>query len=139
MRVLKSHESFDIVEKSSGRCGARTMQNPPARTYVAVPHLHFAQEESRLTPLPANPNDPLAAVHNLCSPVLKWAALTQVIQRGAAARRSQPCPFCGEDPLLAAPFAGRFIVGCENDACAANPQVSAQSLHDAWTRWNKRP
>jgi hypothetical protein len=65
--------------------------------------------------------------------------MLQVIQRGAAARRSLPCPFCGEYPPLAAQIAGRFIVGCENDDCAANPQVSAQSLCDAWTRWNNRP
>jgi hypothetical protein len=65
--------------------------------------------------------------------------MLQVIQRGAVARRSLPCPFCGEDPPLAAQIAGRFIVGCENEDCAANPQVSAQSLSDAWTRWNNRP
>ena len=64
--------------------------------------------------------------------------MLQVIQQGARARRSLPCPFCGEGPPLAAHIAGRFIVGCENDDCAANPQVSAPSLHDAWARWNKR-
>ena len=63
----------------------------------------------------------------------------QVIQQGASARRSLPCPFCGADPPLAAQIAGRFIVGCENDDCAANPQVSADGLSQAWDRWNKRP
>ena len=67
--------------------------------------------------------------------------MLQVIQRGAnsSARRTLPCPFCGEAPPLAAQIAGRFIVGCENEDCAANPQVAAQSLSEAWTRWNKRP
>jgi hypothetical protein len=79
MRVLKSFESFDAVDKSCGRCAARTTQNPPARTYVAELHFHFAQEVSSFKTLPTPPDDALAAVHNLCSPVLKWAALTQVI------------------------------------------------------------
>ncbi len=64
--------------------------------------------------------------------------MLQVIQRGAVARRSLPCPFCGENPPLATQIAGRFIVGCENDSCAANPQVSATDLNSAWARWNKR-
>ena len=61
----------------------------------------------------------------------------QVIRQGAVARRSLPCPFCGADPPLralplAAQIAGRFIVACENDDCAANPQVSADDPGDAW-------
>jgi len=49
-----------------------------------------------------------------------------------------PCPFCGNDPPLAAQLHGRFIVGCESDDCHVNPQVSGQSLSEAWARWNKR-
>ena len=65
--------------------------------------------------------------------------MLQVIQRGAAAaRRSLPCPFCGADPPLASQIAGRFIVACENDDCAANPQVCADNLQTAWERWNTR-
>ena len=68
--------------------------------------------------------------------------MLQVIQRGAAetARREPnlPCPFCGEDPPLAAWIAGRLVVGCESDDCAANPQFAAASLQDAWDRWNRR-
>lgn len=68
--------------------------------------------------------------------------MLQVIQRGAenAARRSGclPCPFCGTDPPLAAHVAGRFIVACENDDCAATPQVAGDTLDDAWARWNRR-
>jgi len=68
--------------------------------------------------------------------------MLQVIQRGPrtppAARRPQPCPFCGSQPPLAARIAGAFVVGCENEDCAANPQVSATALDDAWTRWNAR-
>ena len=69
--------------------------------------------------------------------------MLEVIRQGAAApRRSRPehlpCPFCGGDPPLAAQIAGRFVVGCENDDCAANPQVSGVSLALAWERWNRR-
>lgn len=65
--------------------------------------------------------------------------MLQVIQRGASSRRTLPCPFCGADPPLAAQIAGRFIVACENDDCAANPQVSASDLAQAWALWNRRP
>jgi hypothetical protein len=69
--------------------------------------------------------------------------MLQVIQRGAeeSARRAGclPCPFCGADPPLAAKIAGRFIVGCESDDCAAQPQVCGTSPEDAWARWNRRP
>jgi len=69
--------------------------------------------------------------------------MLEVIRQGAAApRRSRPehlpCLFCGDDPPLAAEVAGRFVVGCENDDCAANPQVSGISLALAWERWNRR-
>ena len=49
-----------------------------------------------------------------------------------------PCPFCGGDPPLAAQIAGRFIVGCDSDDCHANPQVSGQSVSEAWMKWNSR-
>jgi hypothetical protein len=65
--------------------------------------------------------------------------MAQVIARGAAGRALDlPCPFCGADPPLAAKIAGRFVVGCENDDCAANPQVSGPSLTEAWEQWNRR-
>jgi hypothetical protein len=68
--------------------------------------------------------------------------MLQVIQRGAekSVRRAGclPCPFCGTDPPLASQIAGRFIVGCESDDCAAQPQVSGASPEDAWARWNRR-
>jgi hypothetical protein len=69
--------------------------------------------------------------------------MLEVIVSGAdtAARRKLPlsCPFCGNDPPLAAKMHGRFIVGCESDDCHVNPQVSGQSLNEAWARWNRRP
>ena len=76
----------------------------------------------------------------------RWAFLyragmnmVEVIARGAAQRmRDLPCPFCGADPPLAAKIAGRFVVGCENDDCAANPQVAAIDLMQAWDKWNRR-
>ena len=69
--------------------------------------------------------------------------MLEVIRQGAQpARRPMPehlpCPFCGEYPPLACEIAGRFVVGCENDDCAANPQVSGASVANAWARWNKR-
>jgi hypothetical protein len=54
------------------------------------------------------------------------------------AARTAPCPFCGSDPPLAAQIAGRYVVGCESEDCAANPQVSGASPGEAWTRWNSR-
>ncbi len=71
--------------------------------------------------------------------------MLDVIVKGAeeAARRERPpapltCPFCGTDPPLASQIAGRFIVGCESDDCYANPQVSGQSVGEAWANWNRR-
>jgi hypothetical protein len=65
--------------------------------------------------------------------------MVEVIARGAVRRAPDlPCPFCGADPPLAAKIAGRFVVGCENDDCAANPQVSGPSVTEAWERWNRR-
>jgi len=68
--------------------------------------------------------------------------MLEVIRQGATAQRQMtrelPCPFCGADPPLAAQIAGRFVVGCENDDCAANPQVSGISVALAWQKWNQR-
>jgi hypothetical protein len=68
--------------------------------------------------------------------------MLQVIQKGAAEAlqhgRTLPCPFCGAPPPLAARIAGKFVVACENEDCAANPQVCAPTLDEAWTRWNIR-
>jgi len=67
--------------------------------------------------------------------------MLEVIRQGAQIAQRQtprPCPFCGDDPPLAAEISGRFVVGCENDDCAANPQVSAANLTLAWERWNRR-
>ncbi|HKX65427.1 MAG TPA: Lar family restriction alleviation protein [Rhizomicrobium sp.] len=68
--------------------------------------------------------------------------MLEVIRQGAGARpaepRHLPCPFCGADPPLATQIAGRFLIGCENDDCAANPQVCGASIAQAWERWNSR-
>ena len=48
------------------------------------------------------------------------------------------CPFCGRDPRMAREIAGHFLVGCADDACHVNPQVSGQSPQQAWKRWNWR-
>jgi len=67
--------------------------------------------------------------------------MVEVIARGAASARrmpDRPCPFCGADPPLAAQIAGRFVVGCESEDCAANPHVSGLKLAEAWEKWNRR-
>ena len=66
--------------------------------------------------------------------------MLEVIVKGADAAARHPahtksCPFCGNDPPLAAQLHGRFIVGCDSDDCHVNPQVSGASLSDAWARW----
>jgi hypothetical protein len=64
-----------------------------------------------------------------------------VIRIGAAqaSHRTNPCPFCGEDPPLAPlPIASRYVVGCENDDCHARPQTAGSTLAEAWARWNWR-
>lgn len=71
----------------------------------------------------------------------------QVIAGAAASSAGQteppvvvprPCPFCGTDPPLAVRCLGRFLVACEADDCAANPQVSGATIEEAWAGWNKR-
>ena len=66
--------------------------------------------------------------------------MLEVIVKGAETPSRPPlaCPFCGSDPPLATQLHGRFLVGCENDDCHVNPQVSGQSLGEAWARWNRR-
>jgi hypothetical protein len=67
----------------------------------------------------------------------------QVIAGAAASSGRQtdsprPCPFCGTDPPLAVRCLGRFMVACEADDCAANPQVSGATIEEAWAGWNRR-
>lgn len=52
------------------------------------------------------------------------------------------CPFCGADPGLAtSSIVGDriwYLVGCTDDECPCNPQVSGYSLAEAWASWNTR-
>lgn len=48
------------------------------------------------------------------------------------------CPWCGSDPGLARKVNSIFLVGCDADECAANPQVSGKTLEEAWAKWNGR-
>ena len=53
------------------------------------------------------------------------------------------CPFCGAAPGLAKvrvinSTTTIYQVGCEDEECVANPQVSDWSLDGAWRRWNTR-
>lgn len=51
----------------------------------------------------------------------------------------KPCPWCGENPPLGREVRkGWYTVGCESDDCPICPQVSAQTLTEAWRLWNKR-
>ena len=92
---------------------------------------HKAQEQARL----------LTACKRSC--IVPAMNMLEVIVKGAdaAARHGHQlsCPFCGNDPPLAAQIHGRFIVGCESDDCHVNPQVSGASVSEAWARWNRRP
>jgi hypothetical protein len=68
--------------------------------------------------------------------------MLQTIHRCArtSAHRTKACPFCGEDPPLAAlPIAGRYVVACENDDCPSQPQTAGSTLAEAWAKWNYRP
>lgn len=64
--------------------------------------------------------------------------------RMGAVKRPVPavCPWCGEDPPLAARQAGIhhiiYIVGCASDDCPATPEVHGATVEEAWARWNKR-
>lgn len=61
------------------------------------------------------------------------------VARKAVGIVALPCPWCGEDPPLGRQIRqGWFTVGCESDNCALCPQVSAQTLSEAWRLWNKR-
>lgn len=53
------------------------------------------------------------------------------------------CPFCGAAPGLAKvrvinSTSTIYQVGCEDEECVANPQVSDWSLDGAWRSWNTR-
>jgi hypothetical protein len=71
-------------------------------------------------------------------------SMAEVVDRGMA-RREMPavCPFCGDDPPLAAVGysfgrSPRYMVGCQNDDCPAQPSVSGDTIDEAWARWNRR-
>jgi hypothetical protein len=53
-------------------------------------------------------------------------------------REDLPCPWCGADPDHAVLRAGRYLVGCENEDCPANPQVGGATVFEAWKNWNRR-
>lgn len=66
-------------------------------------------------------------------------SMIDAIRNGVKPREHAPCPFCGEEPGLARQVAqSRFIVGCESDDCFICPQVSGETVSEAWARWNKR-
>jgi hypothetical protein len=66
----------------------------------------------------------------------------QEVRLGLRADRTRSCPFCGEDPPLATRPIGQafrnYIVGCANEECEAQPQVSGETPEQAWKRWNTR-
>ena len=70
--------------------------------------------------------------------------LTAAVARIEAAwTEHKGCPFCGDAPPMCTSYsmgegARRFLVGCENDDCAVQPQVSGETMKQAWDRWNTR-
>ena len=84
----------------------------------------------------------------MTSPSLAAAAAStrrpeDVIAARAPRQMPKACPFCGEYPPLAAQKLGiptfyTFVVGCENEDCAAQPQVSGHTISEAWAKWNGR-
>lgn len=72
--------------------------------------------------------------------VIRPLSMLDVINQGASkiSALPRPCPFCGCEPPLAEKLAGKFVVGCENDDCAAQPSVRSASLEEAWAMWNGR-
>jgi hypothetical protein len=59
--------------------------------------------------------------------------------RGVSPTPACSCPFCGIDPPNATMNRyGYFVVGCDNDDCPIQPQVSRQSMSEAWRLWNGR-
>ncbi len=49
------------------------------------------------------------------------------------------CPFCGSEPGMATKRGDFWLVGCESDDCAINPQAgSCISQEAAWAKWNTR-
>jgi hypothetical protein len=80
----------------------------------------------------------------MASPRLTAAAASTRRPEDVLGRRAQSipcrCPFCGWDPLCATKNKfGSFVVGCENENCAVQPQVSDPDQSRAWRLWNTRP
>lgn len=56
-----------------------------------------------------------------------------------ATAKTKCCPWCGSEPGLAMRRGNFWLVGCESDECAVNPQTSSTtSVEDAWKKWNSR-
>lgn len=71
---------------------------------------------------------------NLSRPI----SMVDVIERGVRRLETKPCPWCGTDPGNAARVSGRHIIACENGDCPAMPQVGADTVVEAWQKWNAR-
>jgi hypothetical protein len=87
---------------------------------------------------PQPPADPSGLSPKLAAPSIRYGSRNGSQDHFVGLRPTAPCPFCGTDPPLASQVAGRFIVGCESDDCHVNPQVSGQSVSEAWAKWNSR-
>lgn len=77
------------------------------------------------------------------SPYLNLPLRSEAEVRAAKINLPLVCPFCGADPPLAlhrygSPEFERYLVGCGNDDCNAQPSTSGRTIDEAWQRWNTR-
>lgn len=54
---------------------------------------------------------------------------------------AKPCPWCGVQPTIQPWHGGRptkKFIGCENEGCSVNPQVTGETKREALANWNTR-
>lgn len=52
-----------------------------------------------------------------------------------------PCPFCGKTPTIQPWHGGaptKMLIGCENEECQVQPNVTGETKDEAVARWQKR-
>ena len=98
-----------------------------------------AEEAARRDDPPAAPpTDPPGRSLKLAALVARNGPQDHFVGLRPTAPLLLTCPFYDTDPPLAAQITDRFIVNYNNNNCHANPQVSGQSVAEAWAKWNSR-